>query len=1068
MKRTGKQGMKRTLLGMLLALPLAAQAQTYSKTETIEYHDDTTLWVLGQVKRTTTNGVETSRTDYGWQALPWKTYAFGKLQQTYSYDNTSAVGTGQLGTLKTVTDGNNNVTTFGSWKRGIPQAITHADSSTQSAVVNNNGWIDAVTDENGYKTCYTYDTMGRLASITYPSETTANACDTTETTWKKTLLTFQPVAVAEYGIPAGHWRQTVSTGAGQKITYFDALWRPLVTKELDATNATTETLTKRFQRFAYDADGRTTFASYPGTTDALTKGTWTEYDALGRVTSVSQDSELAAPNNLLTTTTQYLAGFKTKVTSPKGQVTTTSYQTYDQPSHDWPVAIAHPEGTYTDISRDVYGKVLTITRRNAGNTAWQRRYYVYNAAQELCKSTETETGTTAYGYDGAGNLSWSAAGLSWSPPGPCEHTREGVVARRVDRTYDTRNRLKTLSFPDGQGNTTQTYTPDGLLASTTVSNANGPATTTYTYNRRRLLTREILATPNVSWPYDYAYNANGHLASNNWHGLTINYAPNALGQATQAGPYATGVQYHPNGGIKRFTYGNGVIHTMTQNARQLPARSTDCAVAATDCLSADKRLDLTYTYDAHGNVVQMQDYQWGWRNRSMTYDGLDRLTQATGPSFGTATYTYDPLDNLKTVNVSAGSQARNYVYLYDSGQRLSSITSGVGGPTVVGVSYDAQGNLANKNGRDYGFDYGNRLRSVEANGAQPASTYDYDGHGRRVEDIVGGLAKRSQYTQGGQLVMVGDARANTVTEYIYLAGSLLATRERDVPTNVFTTRYHHTDALGTPVVVTGADKSILETREYEPYGEQVSGPTLDGPGFTGHVQDAATGLAYMQQRYYDPVLGRFLSVDPVTAYSNGDWRFFNRYTYAFNNPYRFVDPDGRCGGPISGPFCNFFGLTPVPDSERDPRLVQADASRGRSGQIVLGGLAATALAGGLCAAGGCPAVAAAGRQIAAAAETASLQTGVAAQQALNAGSNAATAAAAAAAGTVEADIVRGAYVTAAANGEKIADAISSYVVPGPPAMTPAGAAAGLGSVVVGEIEQIPVTPPPPSDPTIPR
>ena len=190
--------MKRTLLGMLLALPLAAQAQTYSKTETIEYHDDTTLWVLGQVKRTTTNGVETSRTDYGWQALPWKTYAFGKLQQTYSYDNTSAVGTGQLGTLKTVTDGNNNVTTFGSWKRGIPQSIAYADSSTQSAVVNNHGWIDAVTDENGYKTCYTYDTMGRLASITYPSETTANACDTTEATWKKTLLTFQPVAVAEY------------------------------------------------------------------------------------------------------------------------------------------------------------------------------------------------------------------------------------------------------------------------------------------------------------------------------------------------------------------------------------------------------------------------------------------------------------------------------------------------------------------------------------------------------------------------------------------------------------------------------------------------------------------------------------------------------------------------------------------------------------------------------------------------------------------------------------------------------------------------------------------------------
>lgn len=41
----------------------------------------------------------------------------------------------------------------------------------------------------------------------------------------------------------------------------------------------------------------------------------------------------------------------------------------------------------------------------------------------------------------------------------------------------------------------------------------------------------------------------------------------------------------------------------------------------------------------------------------------------------------------------------------------------------------------------------------------------------------------------------------------------------------------------------------------------------------------------MQQRYYDPAIGAFLSVDPVTAYGNGDWQFFNRYAYAFNNPY---------------------------------------------------------------------------------------------------------------------------------------------------------------------------------------
>jgi uncharacterized protein RhaS with RHS repeats len=50
----------------------------------------------------------------------------------------------------------------------------------------------------------------------------------------------------------------------------------------------------------------------------------------------------------------------------------------------------------------------------------------------------------------------------------------------------------------------------------------------------------------------------------------------------------------------------------------------------------------------------------------------------------------------------------------------------------------------------------------------------------------------------------------------------------------------------------------------------------------------------MQQRYYDPQIGRFLSVDPVTA-NSGTGANFNRYWYANNNPYKFTDPDGRLG-----------------------------------------------------------------------------------------------------------------------------------------------------------------------------
>ena len=107
-----------------------------------------------------------------------------------------------------------------------------------------------------------------------------------------------------------------------------------------------------------------------------------------------------------------------------------------------------------------------------------------------------------------------------------------------------------------------------------------------------------------------------------------------------------------------------------------------------------------------------------------------------------------------------------------------------------------------------------------------------------------------------------------------------------------TVEYIHTDALGSPIAVTDANQNVIERSEYAPYGDLLNRPDTDGPGYTGHVLDAATGLNYMQQRYYDPGIGTFLSVDPVAAYDNPVLQF-NRYRYAANNPYKFKDPDGR-------------------------------------------------------------------------------------------------------------------------------------------------------------------------------
>jgi RHS repeat-associated protein len=89
-----------------------------------------------------------------------------------------------------------------------------------------------------------------------------------------------------------------------------------------------------------------------------------------------------------------------------------------------------------------------------------------------------------------------------------------------------------------------------------------------------------------------------------------------------------------------------------------------------------------------------------------------------------------------------------------------------------------------------------------------------------------------------------------------------------------------------------AAAGVMSRTRYEAYGNTAAGTVPNESGFTGHVNDANTGLVYMQQRYYDPIAGRFLSMDPLTTDADTG-AAFDRYMYANNNPYRYTDPDGR-------------------------------------------------------------------------------------------------------------------------------------------------------------------------------
>ena len=110
----------------------------------------------------------------------------------------------------------------------------------------------------------------------------------------------------------------------------------------------------------------------------------------------------------------------------------------------------------------------------------------------------------------------------------------------------------------------------------------------------------------------------------------------------------------------------------------------------------------------------------------------------------------------------------------------------------------------------------------------------------------------------------------------------------------------HQSHLGSPVAGTNSQGQITWQEHYTPFGEKwlQKAANDDQMGFTGHIADSATGLTYMQARYYDPVIGRFLSNDPVdfTGHlqrGNSPAHTFNRYAYANNNPYKYTDPDGK-------------------------------------------------------------------------------------------------------------------------------------------------------------------------------
>ena len=279
---------------------------------------------------------------------------------------------------------------------------------------------------------------------------------------------------------------------------------------------------------------------------------------------------------------------------------------------------------------------------------------------------------------------------------------------------------------------------------------------------------------------------------------------------------------------------------------------------------------FSYAYGKTGNRLSASD-----RNGSSnyTYDSIYRMTEeaiSRSEAKGTLTYGLDPVGNRQSLaSTVTGINQQSASYNVND--------------QVTANSYDANGNTLGANGKSYAYDSFDRMTSF--NGG--AVTMVYDGDGNRVAKISGGVT--TQYLVDDLnptgLPQVMDEVVGGVVQRTYTYGL-----QRISQTQVAsaTTSYYGYDAHGDVRFLTASTGAVTDTYDYDAFGNIVgsTGTTPNVYRYQGEALDSETGLYYMRARYYDPTVGRFLNVDPMTGQGE------HPYTYAGADPVNGHDPTG--------------------------------------------------------------------------------------------------------------------------------------------------------------------------------
>ncbi|CAM4198365.1 RHS repeat domain-containing protein [Pseudoalteromonas ostreae] len=840
----------------------------------LSYYNNLSNWLIGLPKITSVSETDvdekyqvvseisyhnayTSAGLYNNLGLPYEQKSFGVWKKRFTkYTDHGELERVEFNSLKTAGVGNRFIE-YKDYNRGQPQLITvpsryKGTTISMSQAVDNNGWIKSSTDYNDVTTHYLYDAQGNIKSIDLENDTgdTKSWADTLYT-WATnangTLTrTVQSCELSDDGETcAGDVRFT------QTETY-DGLLRLTSLSKSDGANT-------YYQSYGYDKNNQQICSSYwsdsLSSCNSQTKGINKTFDFINRLTTIST-------SGLGTVNYKYLAGNKIQLTDAEHNTTTTKYQAFGSPSYERAIDIKSPESVTTTIEIDVFGLTHSIaqqglTKAGAFKTITENRYY--DDYKQLCLTTRPDVGNTLYKHNALGKLVWSKAGVTNTK---CSATQPALS---TSFSYDNLGELQTINYPDNSGDVTYERDNNGNVKTLTAGNV----IHRYEYNNQNLLEEEQLyIDTQLPLTLKYTYNDLQQRSMISYpDGTVVNFKPNSFGEPTEAQTYngtivalsfAKSATYYANGLLNSFTYGNGVKHETTIHSDSLlPKQLKDTGPSGSNLPSTV--MSLTYDYDNNANVTSINDGQnSAYSLTDLQYDGLDRLTSTTGGSgIGSSSLRYDGFGNI-TYYKNKG-KTLNYTYDYAK-NRLSKVT-GVSG-RYGSIRYDGRGNIEYNGVYSLDFNAANQLTTAKGN------SYLYDGHNRRVKQTDASGTSYSMYSQDGMLLYreKGSTITGNGTNYIYLGKKLIAKYGNVTPQSV--------------------DKSRQHSR---PFGETIEAPK-DDVGYTGHKFDTDLGLSYMQARYYDPVIGRFYSNDPIGF---RDVHSFNRYAYANNNPYKYVDPTGQ-------------------------------------------------------------------------------------------------------------------------------------------------------------------------------